>query len=483
MTFVALIILQWGADITSSYRYNPNSGFVGEVNGQEITRDQFDRVYQTYYQQQFSGRDVQPTQAETDRLRAEAWNSIVADVAVQQEIERRGIQISDQDLFYYIRFNPPPIVQNMSQFQTDGKFDYNRYQQIMADPSNAPFWASLEKQMIPQVRAAKMQEVVTTAARVTNQEIRDAYLLETEKAHFAFATRPISSLSSDSVTVTEDEMRAYLAENEYRFQREEMRSVQLALFSKEVSEADWERVGTEIAALADSIKSDTIPFDVWARSYSEHESAVDGGELGWYTIVGLDTTYVREALALKVGEVSGPVRTAFGWHIIKLLGMQDKDSVETNDPSKAALINTAQILLGVGASDETVDRAERQARRFYQLARDKGFSEAATDMGVEIKTTSPFQRAGSIQYLGSDFFAGEWAFSSDIGDISGIYDNASNFFVMRLDDILPAGTLSLDDIRASLETLVRNEKLKQMSLDTMKLVYQRMQEGVDMEKA
>ncbi|HSH00401.1 MAG TPA: peptidylprolyl isomerase, partial [candidate division Zixibacteria bacterium] len=224
-------------------------------------------------------------------------------------------------------------------------------------------------------------------------------------------------------------------------------------------------------------------FAEWARSYSEDGTAADGGELGFYAIQDLDSFYVNGALSVGIGAVSGPVRSTFGWHIIKLNGIRDSSGAETTNPAKAAEINTAHILLRVQASDETVANAERRARTFYHKVKEVGFEAAATELGVELNTPAPFQKGGSIQFLGSDYFAGEWAFNSEIGDISGIYDNASNYFVMELTGKISGGTIPLEDIRASLENLVRNEKLKQMSLDTMQAVYSEVQAGAEMEAA
>lgn len=465
--FLGLIILQWGADFTGRSDYNANGQSVGTVNGVEIASERYDQIYRNLYAQQFSGTDVTATEAQIVRIRSQAWNTLVADVAVQQELDNLNIEVSDEDLYYYMTYNPPAFVQQLPTFLTDGKFDYQKYLNTMADPGNAPYWAQIESAVMPQLRQTKMQEIITSAARVTPEEIKDNYLNSVELAQFDVLMLASATLGADAVTASDEEIQKYYRENTYRFQRGEIRAMEITLFSKEVTEVDWERVGSEAQNIADTVKLPETDFAFFAEIYSEDGSAADGGDIGFYPISDLDSLYVAGALALEVGGISDAVRSSFGWHVIKLVGMKDADGKETTSSSKAAEIHTAHILFLVQASDETVDAAEKRARGFYHTADKKGFEESAKEHGVTINKLGSFTRGSTMQLIGQDFFANEWAFTSKIGDVSGIYSNPSNFFVMHLIEIKPASDIPLDDIRQSLENLVRNEKLNVLCMETI----------------
>lgn len=479
--FVGLIIFEWGADFSSRGGYGGNAQMVGVVNGEEIETARYDNVYRNLYDQQFGGTEVTPSDAQLTRLRSQAWNTLVSDVAVNQEIDRLGITVSEEDLYYYMRYNPPAFVQQVPSFLTDGRFDYQKYLQAMTDPGNAPFWAQVEAAAIPQLRQMKMQEIISSAARVTPEEIKDSYLFSVELAQFDVLMLPAASLGPDAVTVTDEDIQDYYRRNTYRFQRDETRSMEIALFSKDITEADWERVREEAKLIADTVRSPEVDFALFAEVYSEDNSASDGGDIGSYPLGDLDSLYVAGALALEIGGISEPVRSSFGWHIIKLIGMKDADGKETTDADKCAEVHTAHILFQVQASDETVDNAERNARDFFHSADKKGFAEAAEEHGVTINNIGFFTRGGTMQLIGQDFFANEWAFNSKVGDISGIYSNASNFFVMRLTEIKQGGDIPLDDIRASCENLVKTEKLKDICLEQISALHATLTDESDFE--
>ncbi len=483
VAFIGTIVLAWGMDIANSNKYGAPTAAAGEVNGEEISRDVYNNAYQNTRNQQLGNSDTDPTDADLQRIKEQTWANIVAQKALEQEMDRLGITVSDEDVYTYLRLNPPAFMRNQPQFQTDGKFDYQRYLQIMAEPSNAPMWAQVEQVIRPQVRTSMIQDIITSSARITQDEVKDKFLSSRELARFGFVAIPSSSLPDSIVSASDEEINEYYNSHLYRFKSEERRGMRIALFSKDITEEDWQRVRTDCQDIANTARDTTQDFAELARSLSEGPSAPNGGELGYIATSNLDSAYVKGALALKVGETSDPVRSSFGWHVIKLLGMKDKDDKETTDPAKAVSINTAHILLQVKASDQTVEVAQRHARDFRALAETKGMEQAAEELGVELKTALPFRRNDPVQFLGSNYFVSEWAFNAKQGDISGIYDNPSNFFVMELTEIKPKGQFALDDVRASVENLVKNEKLKKLCLDTAKVIYQEAQDGKGLDAA
>jgi peptidyl-prolyl cis-trans isomerase D len=483
VAFMGTIVLAWGMDIANSNKYGAPTAAAGVVNGEEVSRDEYNSVYQNTRNQQFGDANTDPTDADLQRLKEQVWANIVAQKALNQEMDRLGITASDEDVYTFLRLNPPEFMRSQPQFQTDGQFDYQRYLQTMADPVNAPMWAQVEEIVRPQVRTSKIQEMITSAARITQAEIKYSFLSSREIASFGFVGVPYTSFSDSLVEVSDAEVDDYYNSNSYRFKTDERRGLKLALFSKDITEEDWQRVKTEIQQIADMARDTTQDFAELARSFSEGPSAQDGGDIGYIDISNLDSLYVKGALALGIGETSDPVRSSFGWHVIKLLEMKDDKGEVTTDSDKAASIHTAHILSQVKSSDATVDNAERHARDFRSLAENKGMQAAADELGVDLKTIPPVRRSDPIQYLGTNYFATEWLFNADKGDYSGIYDNPSNFYVMELTEIKSAGKTPLSDVRTAIENLVKNEKLKAMSMDTARAIYAEIQSGAEIADA
>ncbi len=483
VAFMGTIVLAWGMDIANSNRYGAPSSIAGIVNGEEVSRDVYNATYQNVRNQQFGNSDTDPTDADLQRLKEQTWANIVAQTALDQEVDRLGLKVSDEDIYSTLRYNPPAFIRERPEFQTDGKFDYQKYWQSLANPALESQWAQVEKGIRPQVRTSMIQEIVTSTARITQDEVKSSFLSTRELARFGFVAVSTSSFPDSIVEASDAEVNEYYNSHLYRFKSDARRGIRLALFSKDISEDDWQRVKEESQQFADMARQPDQDFAELARSFSEGPSAPNGGDLGYIAVANLDSLYVNGALALEIGGTSDPVRSSFGWHVIKLLGMKDKDDKETTDPKKAVSINTAHLLLRVRSSDATIDNSERRARDFRALADKKGFQQAAEELGVELKTAPPFRRGDAIQFLGSNYFATEWAFNAQQGDISGIYDNPANFFVMELNAIKPAGEIPLTDVRASVENLVKNEKLKALCLDTVRVIYQEIQAGTDIADA
>ncbi len=483
VAFMGTIVLAWGMDIANSDKYGGPTAAAGLVNGQEVTRDEYNATYQNLRNQQFGNSSVEPTEADLQRIKEQSWANLVAQKALEQEMDRMDLVVSDEAVYTYLRMNPPDFMQSQAQFQTDGVFDYQRYLQIMAEPTNAPMWAQVEAAVRPQVRTSMIQEIVTSAARITQFEVKSSFLSSRELARFGFVSVLTSSFPDSTVTVSDAEINEYYNSHMYRFKSEPRRGILLALFSKDITELDWERVKSEIQEYANDARKPNQDFAELARSFSDDGSAPNGGDLGYYPIANLDPLYVAGAIALEIGAISGPIRSSFGWHIIKLIEMKDKDDKVTTDSEKATSIHTAHILLKVKPSDETVDNAQRQARDFRVIAKEHGMQAAADSLGVDLKTVVPFRRNDAINFLGQNYFAGEWAFNAKLGDLSGIYDNASNFFIMELNAIKTKGDIPLSDVRASVKNLVKNEKLKALCLDTARVIYQEVQAGADIADA
>ncbi|MCH9032336.1 MAG: SurA N-terminal domain-containing protein, partial [candidate division Zixibacteria bacterium] len=468
--FTLLIVVQWGGDFAGRSQFaNPNQA-VGVVNGEEVSPELFNRVYSNLFanEQAQSGPEVSETRQ--SQLRAEAWNTIVADMILQQAIAELGIAVSEQELFQFIRLNPPQILRNQPQFMTDSLFDYQKYIQIMSDPANAPFWAQVEQYVLPQVRSAKMQEVVTSGARVTIEEIRREFVRNNEEAKFAVVNLTMKRFTDPYPEVTPEEVREFYDNNIETYIYPERRKIDLTLFPKEISEDDWERVKLDCQQISDDIHAGS-DFVQMAALYGEDATSSDSGNLGFYPVEDLDSQYVAGAIALEIGAVSDAVRSQFGWHVIKLLGIKDSLGEETESKDDITQINTAHILLQVKVSNETLDNVLDKARQFRNSAEEKGFAQAAEEMEIETLVTTPFRETDAIQYLGPDFFAREYVFKNEIGTISGIYENSSNYFVMRVKEILPEGAQKFEELQQGLEVAAQLDKAKQICRDTLQQAY------------
>jgi peptidyl-prolyl cis-trans isomerase D len=162
IAFVGTIIFAWGMNVTGRNRRRPD--IVGVINGQKISYQQFYSAFQNVYTQA-QERSKEQIDVETfRRLRDETWNQMVNQILLAEEIEKRHITVSDEELMFYIRNNPPPFIMNNEALQTDGRFDPQKYAQVLADPRYD--WRPLENQYRAMIPVQKLQTLITATVRL-----------------------------------------------------------------------------------------------------------------------------------------------------------------------------------------------------------------------------------------------------------------------------------------------------------------------------
>jgi len=222
-----------------------------------------------------------------------------------------------------------------------------------------------------------------------------------------------------------------------------------------------------------------------ARNYSEDNTADEGGDLGWFPRGRMVEDFDTVAWKLNVNEVSRPVKTRFGWHLIKLLGKktEKETSPGAKEPVDVEMIDAAHILLKVTPSQETLDQLSLNAKDFSDNAIKEGFEKAAKDANYEIKTTKPFGENENIQFLGSNPDASQFAFNSDVGKVSPMMENSSAYFVVKVASHLTAGYLTLADVEKTIIGKISSEKSKQQTFELAQKIYATIKAGTPVAKA
>jgi len=131
VAFVGTIIFAWGMEFTSRKQ---RKGIIASVNGENVEL----YAFQYYYDQAL--RQTEKEQGDVDeqtaiQIREEVWNNLVNEILLNQETKKRGIKITDTELYEYLRRYPPRELQEHPAFQTpEGEFDYQKYLQALSDP-------------------------------------------------------------------------------------------------------------------------------------------------------------------------------------------------------------------------------------------------------------------------------------------------------------------------------------------------------------
>jgi peptidyl-prolyl cis-trans isomerase D len=190
------------------------------------------------------------------------------------------------------------------------------------------------------------------------------------------------------------------------------------------------------------------------KNSQDYGSAVSGGELGWTAKGGWVKPFEQAAFNAKVGDIVGPVRTQFGWHIIKLTG---KDKRE---------VKIADLVLKIKASTKTTDEALRQGQDFVYLAKDEGFEKSAEVSHYEILQTPEFSKGSFVPGIGMNDAVMSFAFTKKLGAISDPVAITNGIGVFKISEVREDGIRPFDDAKA----FIRVPVLKAKKLEKIKAI-------------
>lgn len=188
-------------------------------------------------------------------------------------------------------------------------------------------------------------------------------------------------------------------------------------------------------------------FGTLARDNSEdYGSRVQDGDLGWMPRGGWVKPFEQAAFGARVGDIVGPVRTQFGWHIIKVTG---RDSRE---------LKIANLTMKVKASAQSVEHSNSRAQDFSYLAKEEGFEKAAETSSSQIRETAEFVEGSVIPGLGMNEEAMAFAFSKKLDALSEPMSVTGGVAVFKISGVRAEGVRPFDEVKPMLRFQVLREK-------------------------
>lgn len=405
---------------------------VATVNGTDILYTDWLRRSQqlTQQEQQQSGRSL--TQDEITRIENQAFNEMVTEILLAQEYRRRGITISDAELRDYARFAPPQWITRDPSLQTDGQFDPAKYQRLLASSQarQGGLLVALEQYYRSEVPKEKLAEQVTAGVFATDVDLWRAYEDANDSASVSFVAFRPQPTAADS-NISESDLRKYYDAHKAEFERAGHASVSVLTIPRKITAAD----SAAVRAHAEQIRAEILggaKFDeVAKRESADTLSGANGGDLGKGPKGRFVPEFEKALDALKPGELSGPVLTQFGYHLIRV----DSRSGDTTQ--------ARHILLRIQPSDSSQAKMDREADQLSRIAAGSDqpakFDEAAKTLGltpfkVSVNEGEPALHNG--QYVPS---VSAWAFGgAKAGEISDLFDSDDGYFLARLESVQPA---------------------------------------------
>ncbi|WP_454563336.1 SurA N-terminal domain-containing protein [Pseudomonas sp. AIG] len=450
-----------------------------KVNGDEISQNELSQAVDMQRRQlmQQLGKDFDASLLDEKMLRESALKGLIDRKLLLQGAEQAKFAFSEGALDQVILQTP--------EFQVDGKFSSERFDQVIRQLgySRMQFRQMLAQEMlIGQLRAG-----VAGSGFVTDAEVLAFARLEKQTRDFATL-----NVKADpaAVKLTDDEVKAYYDEHAKEFMTPDQVIIDYvelkkssffdqvavkdedlqAAYQKEIANLSEQRRAAHIlievndktteaqakakiedvqARLAKGEK-----FEALAKEFSQDPgSANNGGDLGYAGPGVYDPAFEKALYSLSKDQVSDPIRTDFGYHLIKLLGVEAPEV-----PTLASLKDKLTRELKAAQVEQRFVEATKQLEDSAFEASD--LAQPAADLKLTVHTSKPFGREGG-EGVAANRAVVTAAFSTEVIDeganSTAIELDPETVIVLRSKEHLKPAQLPLESVNAAIRTQLTKE--------------------------
>ena len=421
-----------------------------------------------------------------ETLKKQALQKLIRDEVLLQYSQNQNLVVTDD--------TARDFIQSLEYFQKDGKFDKTQYQAMLGSQgmSSDEFVSRIKKALMME----QVQRAVVDSGFVTKAEVEAFFKIQNQKRDVEYVS---IALAASAVAPSEDELLAYYQQHQNAYQSDEQVSVQyvelsldalandvsatddqlkdyyeeqktqfsnperrkishiLIAFGKQVSEEQALQKATaakqalsnkDFAALATELSDDKL-------------SAKNGGDLGLFNVGVMEKAFEEAASKLKLGEVSEPVKSAFGYHLIKVTELVPGEvkSYESVAPELTKAYKKAQ------AESRFNELAEKLSQVSYENP--DSLDATASMLGAEIHETAMFTRQNG-EGVASDEKLRLAAFSEDVlkgSNSEPIEIGTDKLVVLRMKSHVPAANKELKEVKNDVIAALQKDKAQQRALE------------------
>ncbi len=450
LAFAGLMFFEWGMDYSGQSSAQLTGGELGSVNGQTISYEVYQPVYQNLYQQRQQEQEDAITTVQNREIEDAAWDQLVMDVLVEQEINRRGIRVSEREIRQAARYAPPPQFRQNELFQTEGEFDLNKYHQFLASPAvDQQLLIQLERYYRDIIPRNKLYQQVVAGLYIPDAELWQQWKDNQETARVEFlAINPTELIPDSEVEVEPSELRAYYESHEEEFSQPARARVRITTIDKAPTAADTAAARERALELRDEIEGGADFAEIAQTESADPGSAERGGDLGSFGRGQMVPPFDEAIWSLDVGELSEPVLTQFGYHLIEVTERGEDE------------VSARHILIPIELEPDSEDQLFELADSLDFLGEQFTLEAAAERLDlqhrtIELNNESPFDPAAGRLDEGAD-----WIFEEqpEPGDVSPVFENEGSFYMLELITRTAAGTMSLEQATPTIQRRLMAQK-------------------------
>jgi hypothetical protein len=419
---------------------------VGEVDGEEITAMMFQQNLQNFVRNEEARTGRQPQGIEHAQIRAHVFQLQVQSLLFQGMAKAYDLRATPDEMRDWLAKNPREVANSLVQYQGAEALPYF-FRDSTLDPATYRYWLLQDSVLTrPGIRALEYQLKVELIPQMQIQQIfrsqlhrtdlEEAFLvdLRENKAALRYYRVAGGSFPVDPASLDEKALREHFEARPDSFwfhdEAASLSYTRLPLVPSAADTALMRNFAGEVRERAVAGES----FEDLARNYSsDAASAEKGGRLPPTAASEWVPAFANAAFSLAPGQMSEPVLTQFGYHIILMHEKTRVDGVE-----KASV---SHILLNITTGSETTDSLLAIAETLREKAAESGLEAAASSAGLSVQKTPVFAKA-NLAPLGI-YVPGVSAFAFNKSErkakVSQVLQSDEGIYILARDAMYPQG--------------------------------------------
>ncbi|HEY2924456.1 MAG TPA: SurA N-terminal domain-containing protein [Candidatus Eisenbacteria bacterium] len=432
-------VLQLGGVLNPETSGGP-SGVIAKVNGEPVRYEEFMGMYQNLLNQIRQSREVK--EGEDSYIREQAWQQMIQSKLVEQEVKRRGIRVTPEEIKIAIRFAPPEFILRAPGFQTNGQFDYRKYLAELDNPNSPVPWAEVESYVAQTLPQQKLQQEIASIAKVSESDVRDRFRLINEKLTVRYLYFASDSFVVDTSRIGGADIETYYKSHPEEFTGPPEVKLQVALVPRKPKDPDFAVARERMLGIREQVLAQPDSFPKYARTYSEAGSAQAGGDVGDTPYMQLRPSFQAALKVLQPGQLSDVVREERSVHLLRL------DKRWMDPKTNQMMVRYHEIAFRVEPGADAIRDTRKAIKTLVADARKNGLAKAATRAGYATTETNWFREGKSNNQMFQSFPEIErWCFSAKVGSVNQPVPAENGWYLYEITDRQPAGLRPLAQAR------------------------------------
>ena len=417
---------------------------IATVNGSPVTLEEYNQAIETQIQnyQQRTGESMPPQML--DQTRDRVFDQLVDLRLREQELERLGIGVSDEELVDMIQGDDPhPIIKTYFG-DGEGGVDRTLLQNFISNPEATQDWLNIEDYLRNERRREKLDNLIANTVRVSEADVQAEHIRQNRTADVEFVALRYAALPDDSISYDEGDLRDFYNDHREEFARKKTFSLAYVTMSKDPTAADTAAIVADVQGLRDA----------FAAAESDSMFLARNGSQKPYTDAYFRPDELSEKIAevvfeeAEVGDVVGPVIADDMVHLVKI-----KDVRAPEEPA----VRASHILFRAAEGDsEARSQARQEANDVLREIR--GGADFAA-MARQHSDDGSASRGGDLGWFGPGRMVApfeEAAFDAPVDRVVGPIETQFGYHLIKVVERATVEAQIADfalDLRASVSTL------------------------------